>query len=484
MGSASRDTKARLGKPKDTASAAHARMNRPSDTSGAGRASGTPDQPARAGSTFGTPGEAAAPPEPLSILETSVTFIIPCFNHGKFVADAVRSCLAQEKTDARVVVIDDGSNDGTTPKACDRCEKLPGWVEVIHQRNKGLPAARNVGAARAAVHESEFLVFLDADDTIEPTFVRKLRAAIESAWSSDPASRGLGQGAISHAYCQERLTDKAFGTWAVPAWDPVLLLITNLHPVTALVRRECFESAARQMNAKSGSTSTLPGSPAASPASSAPASTFARRGALDLGFDPFTRVMESDAAQPGATAGFDESMTKGYEDWDLWLRFASRGWRGVRVREPLFNWRRHAEVTMVMEAVRHHDELFRQLMTKHKAMYERHATELIARSNLLLRKADANWLDENLEAIYVRDLRARNIELFGEVEAAKQEAARLRGEIDEIRAAAQREAARLASDYENKPALRWSRRLHAMIDAMPRPLAEGVRRVLRGLKGQ
>jgi hypothetical protein len=194
--------------------------------------------------------------------------------------------------------------------------------------------------------------------------------------------------------------------------------------------------------------------------------------------------MESDAAQPGATAGFDESMTKGYEDWDLWLRFASRGWRGVRVREPLFNWRRHAEVTMVMEAVRHHDELFRQLMTKHKGMYERHATELIARSNLLLRKADANWLDENLEAIYVRDLRARNIELFGEVEAAKHEAARLRGEIDEIRAAAQREAARLASDYENKPALRWSRRLHAMIDAMPRPLAEGVRRVLRGLKGQ
>lgn len=376
--------------------------------------------------------------------ERSVTFVIPCYNHGKFVADAVRSCLAQEQTDARVVIVDDGSNDGTTPRACDQCRDLPGWVEVIHQPNTGLPGARNVGAARAMVHESEFLVFLDADDYLEPAFVRALAGAMDAAFAADPAARTLGPGAVSHAYCQERLTDKAFGTWAVPAWDPILLLITNLHPVTALIRRECFEALAAETRRPA-------------------------RAGLDQA--------------PADCPGFDASMRKGYEDWDLWLRMSARGWRGVRVREPLFNWRRHSDTTMVMESVRHHDELFRFLMAKHKALYEKHAGEIIARSNLLLRKADANWLDENLDAIFVRDLRARNIELFGELERARKEADSLRRECEDVRAGAQREAARLASMYENKPALKWSRRFHDAVDALPAPVASFVRKVLRAVKG-
>jgi glycosyltransferase involved in cell wall biosynthesis len=356
------------------------------------------------------------PPHHPAAREATVTFVIPCYNHGKFVMEAARSCLAQEQTEARVVIVDDGSDDGTTPRACDACKDLPGWVEVIHQKNKGLPAARNVGAHQATIHESEYLVFLDADDYLEPSFVRKLRGAIESARGgdvADTAARGvtLAGATVSHAYCQERLTDKAFGIWAVPAWDPILLLVTNLHPVTALIRRECFEA---------------------------------------LG----------DAG--GGGGGFDESMRRGYEDWDLWLRFAARGWRGVRVREPLFNWRRHSETTMVMESVKHHEELFRALVAKHRAMYQAHAGELVVRSNVLLRKADANWLDENLEAIYIRDLRARNIELV----------------------AAQREAARLATMYESKPALKFSRRLHGWLDALPRPVGDALRRVLRVAKGE
>lgn len=362
------------------------------------------------------------PPHHPAAREAAVTFVIPCYNHGKFVMEAARSCLAQEQTEARVVIVDDGSDDGTTPRACDACKDLPGWVEVIHQKNKGLPAARNVGARQAAIHESEYLVFLDADDYLEPSFVRKLHGAIESAYISDGAARGITHGAVSHAYCQERLTDKAFGVWAVPAWDPILLLVTNLHPVTALIRRECFEAL-------------------------------------------------------GEGGGFDESMRRGYEDWDLWLRFAARGWRGVRVREPLFNWRRHSETTMVMESVKHHEELFRALVAKHRAMYQANAGELVVRSNVLLRKADANWLDENLEAIYIRDLRARNIELVGDLERARREG-------DEIKAAAQREAARLATMYENKPALKFSRRMHGWLDALPRPVGDALRRVLRVAKGE
>lgn len=366
--------------------------------------------------------------------ETSVSFIIPCYNHGKFVADAARSCLSQLHTDARVVIVDDGSDDSFTPAACDACKDLPGWVEVIHQKNKGLSAARNVGAARAAHHESEFFCFLDADDTLEPTFVSKLAAAIRAAFDQSPDARALGPGCVSHAYCQERLTDKAFGVWAVPAWDPRLLLLTNLHPVTALIRRECLEALA------------------------------------------------AEHPSPAALAVFDESMRQGYEDWDLWLRFAARSWRGVRVREPLFNWRRHSEITMVMESVKHHEELFRALVNKHRPLYEPHALELLIRSNVLLRKADANWLDENLDAIYVRDLRARNIELVGLLDQSKRDLESLRLEAQEINAQAQRQMAKLAGSYEIKPAVRLSRRVHDLIDSLPAPLARFIRKLLRSVR--
>ena len=74
----------------------------------------------------------------------TIAAVIPCYNHGRFVADAVRSCLAQPGVDLRsIVIVDDGSDDGTTPGACDACRELPGAagrVHVIHQTNGGLSA--------------------------------------------------------------------------------------------------------------------------------------------------------------------------------------------------------------------------------------------------------------------------------------------------------------------------------------------------------
>src|SRR5688572_5962105 len=120
----------------------------------------------------------------------TVTVVIPCFNHGRFVAEAAASALRQRDADIRVVIVDDGSNDGSTPAACDACAGER--VRVVHQENRGLPAARNRGAAGAA---SEYLVFLDADDWLEPEFVSRLHGAV-------------GGAEVSHAYCQERLVEQ------------------------------------------------------------------------------------------------------------------------------------------------------------------------------------------------------------------------------------------------------------------------------------
>ncbi len=312
----------------------------------------------------------------------SVTFVIPCFNHGAFVAKAVDSALGQVDAAVRVVVIDDGSNDGTTRLACDRC--AGDRVVVLHQENRGLPAARNRGAAES---KSEFLVFLDADDWVAPRFVTKLHAALREEEAGAAASaHGNGRanrpGVVSHVYCQERLVEKGRGIWRVPEWDPVQMMITNLHPVTTLVKRECFE----------------------------------------------------------AVGGFDESMRDGYEDWDLWLRFVGRGWRGLRVREPLFVWRRHSDQTMVMHAVRNHRALYARIVEKHRALYDRHAGELVLRMNGMMRQYDMNWLDESGEPINLMALK------------------------------------RQRAMYESMAAVRLHHLVHHAIDAMPGPIA----RVARG----
>jgi glycosyltransferase involved in cell wall biosynthesis len=326
------------------------------------------------------------------------------------VADAVRSALEQTDAETRVVIVNDGSTDEHTRTACEACKVLTpdsiNRVTVIHQENRGLPAARNVGAGAAGkAGWCEYLVFLDADDYIQPNFVSRLHAEI--------AAQQDEQRTVSHAYCQERLVDKAFGTWTVPEWDPVLLLITNLHPVTALVRRECFEAA----------------------------------------------------------GGFDESMRLGYEDWELWIRFSSRGLRGVRVREPLFNWRRHADVTMVMEAVTRHEQLFGFIADKHRDLYARHSTEIIKRSNVLLRKADANWIDENHEAIVVRDLRAANVQLWQDICKLRQQHAAVEQRLKRAEAL----AAQIRDEYERKAAVRVSNKLRRWLDALPGPVGRAVK---------
>lgn len=353
--------------------------------------------------------------------QPTVTFVIPCFNHGAFVEEAVRSALAQENASVSVVVVDDGSTDGVTPAACDRC--AGDRVTVLHQPNAGPGAARNRGAELAT---GEFLVFLDGDDTVEPGFVSALAGRI---WSELTA----GDDDISHAYCQERLTELGTGTWRVPEWDPLLLMITNLHPVTCLVRRRCFEAA----------------------------------------------------------GGFDPSLRADYEDWDLWLRFAQRGWRGVRVREPLFNWRRHSHETMVMQAVRRHDEIYSRLVDRHRAMYEQHARELLIRANSMLRRFDCNWLDETgfpipLQYLWrVRDsagaaeARAAAAETsLAEVVARLAQASALQEDfarrLADAQAAAASERTRredLEHFYEGLKAVRMHRALAPRIASLPGPLA-------------
>jgi len=89
-----------------------------------------------------------------------VSVVIPCFNHARFLGEAITSALAQTYAPVEIVVVDDGSNDDTAAVVAP----FPG-VRYVRQENQGLAAARNTGLRES---RGAYLVFLDADDRLLP----------------------------------------------------------------------------------------------------------------------------------------------------------------------------------------------------------------------------------------------------------------------------------------------------------------------------
>lgn len=90
----------------------------------------------------------------------AVAVVIPCFNSGSLVRDAVDSALAQTHAAVEVIVVDDGSRDRGTREALER---LPQQVRLITQQNAGPAAARNTAIAST---DAAFVLPLDADDRL------------------------------------------------------------------------------------------------------------------------------------------------------------------------------------------------------------------------------------------------------------------------------------------------------------------------------
>ena len=93
-------------------------------------------------------------------MTATVGVVVTTYNHAHFLGEALASIFSQEPLPDSVIVVDDGSSDN--PAAVAR--RFPG-ARLIRQQNRGLAAARNA-ALRAL--ETEFILFLDADDRLEP----------------------------------------------------------------------------------------------------------------------------------------------------------------------------------------------------------------------------------------------------------------------------------------------------------------------------
>lgn len=96
--------------------------------------------------------------------------VIPVYEARKDLERCVRSWLAQTEGNLELVLVDDGSTDGSAG-LCDRLAEEDGRIRVIHQKNLGVSAARNAGI-RAA--QGEFLLFTDSDDYVAADYLEKM----------------------------------------------------------------------------------------------------------------------------------------------------------------------------------------------------------------------------------------------------------------------------------------------------------------------
>lgn len=107
----------------------------------------------------------------------AVSIIIPCYNDGKYLPEAVASALAQTYAHIELIVVDDHSTDLVTKAALAAAHERGIRVLTTPEGKKGLPAARNTGIAAAT---GKYILPLDADDKISPSYVDKAVAALES----------------------------------------------------------------------------------------------------------------------------------------------------------------------------------------------------------------------------------------------------------------------------------------------------------------
>jgi len=231
---------------------------------------------------------------------------MPAYNARPYIAEAINSVLEQEYPHIELIVIDDGSSDGTAECA----ESFGDGVKVIRQANAGVAAARNKGLAEA---RGELIAFLDADDVWLPG---KLKAQVEYLLAHPET--GVVYGIFSRWHAKP---DGSFDSPPEPVVDnpqnPLLaehsgwiytkLLFDNIvHIITAMIRKEVVEE----------------------------------------------------------LVGFDESLPTG-EDYDFWLRM-SRHFRADKLNRVLAYYRIHAtSITKVPRAENNEYRVLKKMLDQY-----------------------------------------------------------------------------------------------------------------------
>lgn len=115
-------------------------------------------------------------------MHPTITAVVPLYNKKKRVANCLFSIINQNVYPDEIIVVDDGSTDGSAEIAEEILSTCLIKNKLIRQKNKGVSTARNIGVKYA---RSDFIAFLDADDEWFPEFIEKSRSLILDFNDSD-----------------------------------------------------------------------------------------------------------------------------------------------------------------------------------------------------------------------------------------------------------------------------------------------------------
>ncbi|MDB5279451.1 MAG: hypothetical protein JWR61_4406 [Ferruginibacter sp.] len=197
-------------------------------------------------------------------MSKKITIVIPCYNQGIFLSDALKSLEACDASLFDLIIVNDGSSEEETKTILNGLSAE--GINVINQENKGLGEARNVGIR---VSKSDYILPLDADNKILPGYLTKAIEILDR------------QPQIDVVYGNANLFGEKTGVLRPGPFNLQQLMICNYIDACAVIRKSTLER---------------------------------------IGL-------------------YDNMKIMGYEDWDLWLRFAFNGYRFYYVDETLFEYR-------------------------------------------------------------------------------------------------------------------------------------------------
>ncbi len=103
-----------------------------------------------------------------------ISVIIPVYNSAAYLGDCLQSVCTQSYSNLEIILVDDGSNDGSAD-ICDLWARKDTRIQIKHIENKGVSNARNIGLEIAT---GEYIAFLDADDILESNMMEKMLGVI------------------------------------------------------------------------------------------------------------------------------------------------------------------------------------------------------------------------------------------------------------------------------------------------------------------
>ncbi len=157
----------------------------------------------------------------------TVSIVMPCYNDGCYILESVAAVKAQTYPDVELFIVDDGSNDPQTLEVLAELQKESN-ITVIHADHVGPSSARNTGIAAA---HGKYILPLDSDDTIDPTYIEKAVKVLET------------RDDIGVVYCQADLFGAQTGRWDLPDYSRETMLLDNIVFVTALFPKALWQNA-------------------------------------------------------------------------------------------------------------------------------------------------------------------------------------------------------------------------------------------------